>query len=747
MSIIRRFTLLGLACAVGLLALTAAPALAAAPTIVSESAPTPKATEVRLEAVINPNGQSTKCEFQYEAGEPLLATPTTVPCEPETIEGLGEQGVGLTVSGLTQATTYYYRVIAKNASSEETKAKIDPFTTALHPETPETLKAELVTGTTATLKGELNPHSTAKDGYYFAYGSGGTCEGFTTTPGAETTETKRTVSTPVTELEGSTEYTFCVVATNEVGEAAFGLPLTFTTSVEKPVVVTEGESGVTPFDATLEGQVNPERQETTYHMEYATDSGFTENVKTLAFGGVGSGVSANQSVGPVDLGGGLTPDTTYYYRVVAKNATGEAKGTVAHPVGEFTTLTAEKPSVTGEKLVGATLSSDTIEAQLNPEYQGVAACEVQYVTEAVFKATGFTENVAAAACSPVPPATEFGQGGSPVAFTATLTGLQENTAYEYRVVASNNTGTVDGTVQSLTRTPPHIAGLPEAIEVTQHTVLIKPSPIDPEIEAPLEATYYILYGTGEANELASARASAGSGLLDKTVASVELYGLEPGTTYHYAVVADNGNATETGPDETFTTAPAEPLTTPPVVGAQSAQFVNEDSAVIQGELNPEGLETTYEVQYGTTAGYGSSAPGPAALAPFTSSQGTITALVGLAPGMTYHYRVAATNRAGASYGQDETFTTAGAARTTVFTSFTIPSVPLIAVTPVVFPAEEPVAKSTPKALTRAQKLAKALKACKKDKSKSKRAKCDKQAHKRYGSAATNVSARKAKKRG
>ena len=48
---------------------------------------------------------------------------------------------------------------------------------------------------------------------------------------------------------------------------------------------------------------------------------------------------------------------------------------------------------------------------------------------------------------------------------------------------------------------------------------------------------------------------------------------------------------------------------------------------------------------------------PGQIAPFTSMQGTITALTGLQPGSTYHYRLTATNPDGTSYGPDETFTT------------------------------------------------------------------------------------------
>jgi hypothetical protein len=627
---------------------------------------------------------------------------------------------------------------------------------AVGPEAPEANAASGVTAITATLHGVLNPGAVAKDGWYFAYSNpgGSSCVEGPATPLAEPEVTGKALpeEATVTGLEPLMKYVFCMVARNEAGETTQSAnEVSFTTPASAPTVDSQTQSAVTPFEATLEAQVNPNNQETKYHLEYATEEAKlgTAEATTFAYGIVGPLVYGDQRVGLPGPVTGLTPNTTYYWRVVAQNTTGEVDGTVEHPVETFTTLTAEKPSVTGERLVGAAGGiSDTIEAQLNPEYQtipmceqhfGFSGCEIQWVTKTAFEATGFTQGVEGAACVPVPPAPEFGpygfpefgHGGSPVPFTATLTGLQENTAYEYRIVARNATGTFEGAPQALLRTAPQITGAPEVSEVTQHTALIKPSTIDPEIEAPLEATYYILYGTGEARELLSARTSVGSGLAPSPVVPVGLYGLAPGTTYHYAVVVYNGNATTTGPQQSFTTSPAE-SPTPPVVGSQSAQFVNENSAVIEGELNPGGGETTYAVQYGTSTAYGSSAPGPTALAPFTSAQGTIAALTGLAPGTTYHYRIVASNGAGTGYGPDATFTTTGAARTAAFTSFTIPTVPLIAVTPATFPAEGPVAAgTTPKALTRAQKLAKALKACKKQK-KSRRAGCEKQAHATYG---------------
>lgn len=78
--------------------------------------------------------------------------------------------------------------------------------------------------------------------------------------------------------------------------------------------------------------------------------------------------------------------------------------------------------------------------------------------------------------------------------------------------------------------------------------------------------------------------------------------LLPRTTYHYAIVANNGNAITIGPEATFTTASAEPLTTLLAIGSSSAQFVNEDSAVISGVVDPDGQPARYAFELGGSDG-------------------------------------------------------------------------------------------------------------------------------------------------
>ena len=98
--------------------------------------------------------------------------------------------------------------------------------------------------------------------------------------------------------------------------------------------------------------------------------------------------------------------------------------------------------------------------------------------------------------------------------------------------------------------------------------------------------------------------------------------------------------------------------------------------------------------------------------------GTITALTGLAPATTYHYRLLASNQAGRSYGPDQTFTTTGAARTGAFAPFTVPF------------AYPPV-QNGGGGLTKRQKLAAALKACRAKAKGPRRRACEKAAHSKY----------------
>jgi len=95
----------------------------------------------------------------------------------------------------------------------------------------------------------------------------------------------------------------------------------------------------------------------------------------------------------------------------------------------------------------------------------------------------------------------------------------------------------------------------------------------------------------------------------------------------------------------------------PIVATGTPSGLTTSGATVNATVNPNGAGSTYHVDYGTSASYGS-ASATQTLAAGASAQSIAVALSGLAASKTYHYRVVATNSAGTTDGPGETFTTA-----------------------------------------------------------------------------------------
>jgi hypothetical protein len=87
-----------------------------------------------------------------------------------------------------------------------------------------------------------------------------------------------------------------------------------------PVVTTGAATGVTKLSATLNGTVNPDRLATTYHFEYGTTNAYGASTPSTDAGAGAADVPASAALS------GLTPGTTYHYRLVATNAGGTIPG-------------------------------------------------------------------------------------------------------------------------------------------------------------------------------------------------------------------------------------------------------------------------------------------------------------------------------------------------------------------------------------------------------------------------------------
>ena len=97
---------------------------------------------------------------------------------------------------------------------------------------------------------------------------------------------------------------------------------------------------------------------------------------------------------------------------------------------------------------------------------------------------------------------------------------------------------------------------------------------------------------------------------------------------------------------------------PPTALTGAASAISQTTATLSAGVNPNGAATTYHFDLGATSAYGASWPASDATVGSDSADHTVmTAVVGLTPGTTYHYRVVATNSTGVSYGTDQTFTT------------------------------------------------------------------------------------------
>lgn len=100
----------------------------------------------------------------------------------------------------------------------------------------------------------------------------------------------------------------------------------------------------------------------------------------------------------------------------------------------------------------------------------------------------------------------------------------------------------------------------------------------------------------------------------------------------------------------------------PAVVTSSASGVTSTTATLNGTVNPEGADASWQFDDGTSTAYGNVAPSPAGDAGSgTSPVSESTTITGLTPSTTYHYRIQATNSGGTSYGSDVTFTTAPSA--------------------------------------------------------------------------------------
>ncbi|HEY5286173.1 MAG TPA: hypothetical protein VIJ50_03605 [Solirubrobacteraceae bacterium] len=289
-----------------------------------------------------------------------------------------------------------------------------------------------------------------------------------------------------------------------------------------PTVTTDGASEVASAGARLNATINPNGVDTQYFFEYGT---------TESYGLYTSAENAGAGTSPVPVSaaiGGLESSTTYYFRIVASSATGEVFG---GPVA-FTTQPVPPSATTAPassvQPLQATLNGTVNSNGLDTHYY------FQYGTSPSYGST--TGEV------------DAGSGRSAAPASATV-GLSPGTTYHYRIVATNAAEeTSYGTEQTFT-TP----GPVEAVTTSPSTITEEEAHLNGTVNPHgYDAKYYFQYGTSTSYTSSTSEGDAGAGLSPEPE-NATITALQPGTTYHYRLVATSGGVTSEGHDESFTT--------------------------------------------------------------------------------------------------------------------------------------------------------------------------------------------------
>ncbi len=155
------------------------------------------------------------------------------------------------------------------------------------------------------------------------------------------------------------------------------------------------------------------------------------------------------------------------------------------------------------------------------------------------------------------------------------------------------------------------------------------------------------YGMGAFTTSVPCTQTPGSGSAPVEV-SATTNGLTANTPYQFRLVAENTNGKSVTSSTEFTT-PSTPL-----IESESPRHVGYEGATIEAQINPMGSDTTYHVEYGPDASYGSSVPlsKDAAIGAGNEYVTVEQLLSELQASTTYHFRIVATNAYGTTHGAD-----------------------------------------------------------------------------------------------
>jgi hypothetical protein len=312
------------------------------------------------------------------------------------------------------------------------------------------------------------------------------------------------------------------------------------------------------------------------------------------------------------------------------------------------------PTATTEAATEITLTSAVLDGQVDPKGGNTSDCHFEWGPSEGDYSSG------SAPCSP-----DSGTATEAVEVSAEATGLTPHANYHYRVVITTDGGTAEGADRTFLASPRPTATTGTASEIRVNGARLNAT-VNPEGGS--GGRCYFQWGPAAGNYTtgsAPCQPDPGSATTDKPVYA-EATGLSSLTTYHFRVLEKTDGGTAEGADAVFITSG------PPTITGTGVESVEDTSAQLVANVNPNGQPTTYHFEYISDAAwqkdgeaYGAgrrSAPVavPAAVGAGSEALFVAQEVTGLEAATTYHFRLVATNASsptGGTVGPDVTFTT------------------------------------------------------------------------------------------
>jgi streptogramin lyase len=392
----------------------------------------------------------------------------------------------------------------------------------------ETVTASGVTSSAATLTGRLKPNSQATTAS-IEWGTTASYGQATASTAMGISGSSQALTAQLTGLAPQTTYHARVVATNATG-TSYGPDRTFrTTALNAPSATTEPASDVDHDSARLNASINPAGNATTHHFEWGTTDAYGAQVPLVAQT-IDSDTATQAVSQPLTE---LEPNTTYHFRVVASSSAGETAGD-----DQTFTTDAIAPGLSDVAATGVGTDGATLMGAINPRNSATTYRFDWGPTTSYGSSMPANETL-------------IGSDNTPHAVAQALAGLQPNTTYHLRLVATSPGGTEVGADQTFTTAMAlPLVDTQAPVGVTSRSATLKGT-ADP---SNARAVTWFEYGT--ATEYGSATPPRALPNVQPHPVSHNLSGLEPATTYHVRLVASSGAGIAYGPDRTFTTSPA-----------------------------------------------------------------------------------------------------------------------------------------------------------------------------------------------